>query len=143
MEAPVAPDPNDGWRERSRRAVWHPCTQMKVHETLPPLPVARGAGAKGVEPQVLTDNAKVQVVRWVLQPGERTVIHRHDVDHVGVVLRGSKLRYLEEDGKSSESDEVAGSTEYAPATGRTHSFENAGTTPFEAVSIDLKSCPGK
>ena len=39
------PDPNDGWRERSRRAVWHPCTQMKAHETQPLVPVARGEGA--------------------------------------------------------------------------------------------------
>ena len=25
--------------------VWHPCTQMKDHETLPPIPIRRGAGA--------------------------------------------------------------------------------------------------
>jgi adenosylmethionine-8-amino-7-oxononanoate aminotransferase len=30
--------------ERSLAAVWHPCTQMKQHETLPLLPVARGEG---------------------------------------------------------------------------------------------------
>jgi adenosylmethionine-8-amino-7-oxononanoate aminotransferase len=30
--------------ERSVRAVWHPCSQMKQHETLPPLPVARAEG---------------------------------------------------------------------------------------------------
>jgi len=30
--------------ERSLRAVWHPCTQMKVHEELPLLPLARGEG---------------------------------------------------------------------------------------------------
>ena len=30
--------------ERSLAAVWHPCTQMKQHETLPLIPVARGAG---------------------------------------------------------------------------------------------------
>ncbi len=30
--------------ERSRAAVWHPCTQMKQHETLPLVSVARGAG---------------------------------------------------------------------------------------------------
>jgi adenosylmethionine-8-amino-7-oxononanoate aminotransferase len=30
--------------ERSRAAVWHPCTQMKHHERLPLVPVARGAG---------------------------------------------------------------------------------------------------
>ncbi len=29
---------------RSARAVWHPCTQMKLHETLPLLPIARGSG---------------------------------------------------------------------------------------------------
>jgi len=36
---------NDSWLARSRAAVWHPCTQMKLHETLPPVPIARGAGA--------------------------------------------------------------------------------------------------
>mgnify|MGYP001604508400 CR=1 FL=1 len=29
---------------RSARAVWHPCTQMKQHETLPLVPIARGNG---------------------------------------------------------------------------------------------------
>ena len=29
---------------RSRAAVWHPCTQMKQHESLPLIPVARAAG---------------------------------------------------------------------------------------------------
>ena len=30
--------------ERSLGAVWHPCTQMKLHETYPLVPVARAAG---------------------------------------------------------------------------------------------------
>ena len=30
---------------RSQSAVWHPCTQMKLHEQWPPLAVERGAGA--------------------------------------------------------------------------------------------------
>jgi adenosylmethionine---8-amino-7-oxononanoate aminotransferase len=30
--------------ERSLRAVWHPCTQMKHHETLPLVPIRRGQG---------------------------------------------------------------------------------------------------
>ena len=29
---------------RDLRHVWHPCTQMKDHEALPPIPVRRGAG---------------------------------------------------------------------------------------------------
>ena len=29
---------------RSLKSVWHPCTQMKAHETLPLLPIASGDG---------------------------------------------------------------------------------------------------
>ena len=36
---------NQAWLARSRQAVWHPCTQMKQHETLPLVPIARGEGA--------------------------------------------------------------------------------------------------
>jgi adenosylmethionine-8-amino-7-oxononanoate aminotransferase len=35
---------NDLWLARSRAAVWHPCTQMKQHETLPLVPLARASG---------------------------------------------------------------------------------------------------
>jgi adenosylmethionine---8-amino-7-oxononanoate aminotransferase len=31
--------------DRTLAAVWHPCTQMKAHETVPPLPVVGGEGA--------------------------------------------------------------------------------------------------
>lgn len=36
--------PNADLLARSRAAVWHPCTQMKRHETLPLVPIARGSG---------------------------------------------------------------------------------------------------
>jgi adenosylmethionine-8-amino-7-oxononanoate aminotransferase len=36
---------NQDWLTRSRQAVWHPCTQMKRHETLPIVPIERGEGA--------------------------------------------------------------------------------------------------
>ncbi|MCW5665220.1 MAG: adenosylmethionine--8-amino-7-oxononanoate transaminase [Piscinibacter sp.] len=38
--------PNEAWRRRSLAAVWHPCTQMKLHESadLPLLPVSRAEG---------------------------------------------------------------------------------------------------
>jgi adenosylmethionine---8-amino-7-oxononanoate aminotransferase len=35
---------NDLLLKRSLSAVWHPCTQMKQHESLPLVPVERGAG---------------------------------------------------------------------------------------------------
>ena len=35
---------NDDLLRRTRAAVWHPCTQMKQLEAIPPLAVARGEG---------------------------------------------------------------------------------------------------
>ena len=39
-----APSGNEAWLRRSLASVWHPCTQMKSHETLPLVPVARADG---------------------------------------------------------------------------------------------------
>ncbi|RQO53166.1 adenosylmethionine--8-amino-7-oxononanoate transaminase [Variovorax sp. KBW07] len=36
---------NAGWQQRSRRHVWHPCTQSIRLDVAPPVPVARGEGA--------------------------------------------------------------------------------------------------
>jgi len=35
---------NDEWLRRSLASVWHPCTQMKAHESLPLVPIARADG---------------------------------------------------------------------------------------------------
>jgi len=35
---------NATWAARDLRHVWHPCTQMKDHESLPPIPIRRGSG---------------------------------------------------------------------------------------------------
>lgn len=35
---------NTRWQQRSRRHVWHPCTQSIRLEAVPPLPIARGEG---------------------------------------------------------------------------------------------------
>lgn len=48
MNARTPPDAgsrNADWLGRSLASVWHPCTQMKHHESLPLVPVARAEGA--------------------------------------------------------------------------------------------------
>jgi adenosylmethionine-8-amino-7-oxononanoate aminotransferase len=35
---------NEAWLRRSLASVWHPCTQMKSHESLPLVPIARAEG---------------------------------------------------------------------------------------------------
>lgn len=36
---------NDDWVRRSLQSVWHPCTQMQHHESVPLIPVSHGRGA--------------------------------------------------------------------------------------------------
>ena len=36
---------SDSLAQRSLRSVWHPCTQMKLHEAQPPVAIARALGA--------------------------------------------------------------------------------------------------
>lgn len=44
MDKPVVSEAGQQWVARSLASVWHPCTQMQHHETLPLLPIARGQG---------------------------------------------------------------------------------------------------
>jgi len=40
----IDPNINADWNRRDLDVLWHPCTQMKDHERLPVIPIARGAG---------------------------------------------------------------------------------------------------
>ncbi|MCZ8252632.1 MAG: adenosylmethionine--8-amino-7-oxononanoate transaminase [Hylemonella sp.] len=40
----MSPPAQDDWVARSLRSVWHPCTQMQHHETVPLIPVSHGRG---------------------------------------------------------------------------------------------------
>jgi adenosylmethionine-8-amino-7-oxononanoate aminotransferase len=42
---PVMTTENQPYIERDLQHVWHPCTQMKDHEQLPPIPIRRAQGA--------------------------------------------------------------------------------------------------
>ena len=35
---------NRSWAERDLRVLWHPCTQMRDHESFPPIPIHCGNG---------------------------------------------------------------------------------------------------
>lgn len=91
-----------------------------------------------IPPQVVVDNAKVKVSRWVLQPGERSPVHTHTLDHVYVVVHGSRIREFISDGRVTEDNQETGRAAFSPGRGKTHSFENAGTTPYEMISVELK-----
>ena len=98
----------------------------------------RLASEKAVPPQVIADNAKVKIVRWELKPGEGSIIHTHSLDHIYVVVHGSKIREITADGKVNIDDQETGRAAFSPARGKTHSFANIGDAPYEMVSVELK-----
>jgi hypothetical protein len=93
-----------------------------------------------VAPQVLVDNPRIRIQRWMLRPGEGTPVLSDAVARVDVVIRGSTVRSVDSQGLATTVDETVGETLLVPQSKRTHSFSNAGTTPFEMVSVDLKEC---
>ena len=100
--------------------------------------LAQRPATKIIPPQIVVDNQKVTVERWVLQPGEQSPVHTHLLDHVYVVIHGSKIREHFPDGHTSDDDQETGRAAFSPAHGKTHSFENAGSTPYEMIAIQLK-----
>ena len=96
------------------------------------------ASDKVVQPQLILENQKVKVHRWVLKPGEGTPLHTHKLDHIGIVLQGSTMKDMDSDGASKDVEQKTGSVTYVPGTGRIHSFANAGSTTLEIVAIELK-----
>ena len=96
------------------------------------------ATAVVVQPQVLVDNQKVTIRRWQLLPGERSPVHTHSLDHIYVVIHGSKIREYLADGTIHDDDQETGRVGFSPGVGKVHSFENVGTVSYEMVSIELK-----
>lgn len=79
---------NQEWKERDLAVLWHPCTQMKDHETLPMIPIRRG---KGVWLEDFDGKRYVDAISswWVN-------IFGHSNDHINaaVSLQMSKLEHV-------------------------------------------------
>jgi mannose-6-phosphate isomerase-like protein (cupin superfamily) len=96
------------------------------------------ASEKVAQPQPILENQKVRIHRWVLKPGEGTPLHTHVLDHISVVLQGSRIKDMGADGTSKTVEQKSGQVVYVPGTGRTHSFANLGSTTLESIAIELK-----
>ena len=76
------------------------------------------------------------VRRLILQPGEAMPWHVDPYHRVTVVLRGSLLRIEYRDGGGSVTVPVeAGQTDWDEPTDRLHRGVNAGSVPYEEVTV--------
>ncbi len=98
----------------------------------------------------LLENDRVIVWELVLEPGERTGVHRHELDYIVHVTEGSTLRATGGDGENVtdvvlQTDDtfhfrVEGNiaTSGDLQTTAVHDAENVGSTRYREIMVELK-----
>jgi quercetin dioxygenase-like cupin family protein len=86
--------------------------------------------------KVLLENAQVRVLAVKIKPGEKVPMHSHPAS-VSYVLTDGKLHITLADGKIVDKEPKAGAATWSDAV--THAVENAGTSEFSQVQIELKA----
>jgi quercetin dioxygenase-like cupin family protein len=84
---------------------------------------------------VVLENAAVRVLRVSVAPGQKTVPHEHP-DNAVLVLANTKMKFTGADGQSQDAEMKANDAMWMPAA--KHSGENIGSTPIDALIIELK-----
>jgi len=100
---------------------------------------AGAAGATAI-PTLLFKNNRVKAWSLVLEPGQATPVHTHELDELVICLESSKLR-ITKAGPEPEGQTIQptfGDVFMAPVKGVTHVLTNTGQTRYRQVSIELK-----
>ena len=89
--------------------------------------------------KVVFENENVRVLRVSYGAKEKSVKHQHP-DSVAIFLNGAQARFARADGKAENRSFKAGEVTWSPA--EVHTPENAGTSPFELILVELKDLAG-
>jgi mannose-6-phosphate isomerase-like protein (cupin superfamily) len=96
-----------------------------------------------VATRVLYDNERVRVWELVLQPGERSACHRHELDYLMVFLEGDRIA-VDVDARSAgpyqenlEFDVPLGRCVFVERGG-VETAVNVGDQPYREILIELK-----
>ena len=108
----------------------------------------------GVGSKKLFENDRIIVWEFVLEPGESTPVHTHQLDYVWHVIEGSRLETFDESGRSIGAfDSSTGQTFAFECAGRdlvstdgkglrgpaTHSARNVGAGRYREILVEMKS----
>jgi len=95
---------------------------------------------------LLFENERVRIWEMKLAPGERGVVHRHDLDYVLVQIEGDRMAVLPEPDTEGpyaeylEADVVPGQHFYIEKGG-IETAKNVGKRPYHEILIELKDAP--
>jgi quercetin dioxygenase-like cupin family protein len=86
------------------------------------------------------ENEQVRVIRYHLDPGEKTPKHGHP-DNVQVSLSEGTANIITLDGKTATTTWKAGEVRWRPAG--QHVVENTGDKPIDGILVEMKGAGGK
>lgn len=109
-----------------------------VRSPLPAFLITVAAFAQ--QPAVPIENEWVRVVQAQNQPGQKSRLHKHDVNRVMVHLSPGVLRLSYQGKPVNDVKFKAGDIRWDPSGGM-HTSENTGSTSFRIVEVELKK-PG-
>ena len=87
--------------------------------------------------EIMINNEKTRVTRWVFEPGEDTGQHIHDYDYVVVPMKNGNLKIINHDGTVTISELTKG-VSYFINKGANHNVINYNDFPFSFVEIEFK-----
>lgn len=85
--------------------------------------------------RVTLDNERVRVLEAIIPPGTKENMHQHPQSIVHVI-EGGKMRNHFADGKTADSELVAGTSQWREAI--THWAENIGDTTVKVIIVEFK-----
>jgi quercetin dioxygenase-like cupin family protein len=90
--------------------------------------------------KLVMENATVRVFRVTGPAGNKVAMHIHP-DHIAIALTPAKVQFSAKGGKPETIDMARDSASYVPAGG--HESANVGSTPLDAIVVELKAPAGK
>ncbi len=88
---------------------------------------------------VLFENERVKIWDFVLAPGEAVPMHTHRLDHVIVVVEGSRLEVADAEGTRRTVEPKPGECYFGRVDGEdTHDARNIGPKRYRNLVIELK-----
>ncbi len=97
----------------------------------------------GVGTKVVFENDRVRIWELVLAPGERSDVHRHDLDHILVLVSGDRIAVQPEPDTGGPykdylaADVIPGMAVFVPRGG-VETAINVGDEPYVEVIVELK-----
>ena len=107
----------------------------------------------GVGTTKIFENDKINVWEFVLEPGETTPVHTHELDYIFYVLDGAPLRVFDGDGKElttfdastgsvfvlrMDGDDLVGVHDPSIRIPARHAAQNVGKTRYREILVETK-----